>query len=105
MISVATRWEGTPEAMRAVEAGSRAAKAQHESWGAKNPRLMRPLTGTGGMEVALYVTDFDSMEDYGRFWDQVSASDWFTQLQADVAAAFPDLRMADTVVMYDAIAD
>ena len=57
------------------------------------------------MEVALYVTDFDSMEDYGRFWDQVSASDWFTQLQADVAAAFPDLRMADTIVMYDAIAD
>ena len=105
MISVATRWEGTPEAMRAVEAGSRAAKPQHESWGAKNPRLMRPGTGTGGMEVALYVTDFESMEDYGRFWDQVSASDWFAQLQTDVAAAFPGLRMADTVVMYDAIAD
>ena len=91
--------------MRAVEAGSRAAKPQHESWGAKNPRLMRPVTGTGGMEVALYVTDFESMEDYGRFWDQVSASDWFVQLQTDVAAAFPGLRMADTVVMYDAIAD
>jgi hypothetical protein len=66
---------------------------------------MRPVTGTGGMEVALYVTDFDSMEDYGRFWDQVSVSDWFTQLQTDVAAAFPGLRMADTIVMYDAIAD
>ena len=105
MISVATRWEGTPQAIHGVEVGSRAAKSQHEQWGAQNPRLMRPATGTGGMETALYVCDFDSMEAYGRFWDQVSTSDWFEQLRKDVADAHPQLRMADQVVMYDAIAD
>ena len=105
MITVATRWEGTPQAIHAVEAGSRAAKPQHEEWGAKTPRLMRPVTGTGGMEVALYSCDFDSMEAYGRFWDQVLVSDWFVQLRKDVAEAHPQLRMADQVVMYNAIAD
>ena len=105
MITVATRWEGTPQAIHAVEAGSRAAKPQHEEGGAKNPRLMRPVTGTGGMEVALYICDFDSMEAYGRFWDQVLVSDWFVQLRKDVAEAHPQLRMADQVVMYNAIAD
>ena len=105
MISVATRWEGTPQAIHGVEVGSRAAKSQHEQWGAQNPRLMRPVTGTGGLETALYVCDFDSMEAYGRFWDQVSTSDWFVQLRKDVADAHPQLRMADQVVMYDAIAD
>jgi|TARA_B100000401_G_C52094498_1_gene388181 hypothetical protein len=105
MITVATRWEGTPQAIHAVEAGSRAAKVQHENWGAKNPRLLRPVAGSGGMEVAIYVTDFASMEEYGKFWDQVAASDWFLQLQKDVAAAHPDLRMAEQVVMYNAIAD
>tara|TARA_B100001029_G_scaffold159753_1_gene147273 strand:- start:33 stop:365 length:333 start_codon:yes stop_codon:yes gene_type:complete len=105
MITVATRWEGTPQAIHAVEAGSRAAKVQHETWGAKNPRLLRPVAGSGGMEVAIYVTDFASMEEYGKFWDQVAASDWFLQLQKDVAAAHPDLRMAEQVVMYNAIAD
>jgi hypothetical protein len=74
-------------------------------WGAANPRLMRPVTGAGGLEIALYVCDFDSMEAYGRFWDQVSASDWFVQLRKDVAAAHPQLRMADQQIMYDAIAD
>ena len=63
------------------------------------------ISGTGGMETALYVCDFDSMEAYGRFWDQVSTSDWFVQLRKDVADAHPQLRMADQVVMYDAIAD
>jgi|TARA_B100000131_G_scaffold309428_1_gene339907 hypothetical protein len=105
VITVATRWEGTPQAIHAVEAGSKAAKPQHEAWGAKNPRLMRPVTGSGGLEVALYVTDFDSMEEYGRFWDQVSASEWYVQLQKDVAAAHPELRMAEQMVMYNAIAD
>ena len=63
-----------------IEAGSKAAKPQHEAWGAKASRLMRPVTGSGGLEVALYVTDFDSMEEYG-FWDRVSASEWYVQLQ------------------------
>ena len=57
------------------------------------------------MKVAIYETDFASMEQDGKFWDQVAASDWCLQLQKDVAAAHPDLRMAEQVVMYNAIAD
>ena len=42
---------------------------------------------------------------FGSFWDQVLVSDWFVQLRKDVADAHPQLRMADQVVMYNAIAD
>ena len=45
------------------------------------------------------------MEEYGRFWDQVSASEWYVQLQKDVAAAHPELRMAEQMIMYNAIAE
>jgi|TARA_B100000085_G_scaffold34339_2_gene28216 hypothetical protein len=30
-------------------------------------------------------------------------SDWFVQLQRDVSAAHPDLRMVETTVLYDAL--
>jgi hypothetical protein len=103
MITAVTRWEGTTGAIHAVEVGSQAARAQHEAWGAQNPRLLRPLAGSNGLEVAYYTCDFPSMEAWGAFQDQVMASEWFTQLQRDVGAAHPDLRMAETTVLYDVI--
>jgi hypothetical protein len=103
MITVVTRWEGSPGAIHAVEEGSRAARPQHEAWGAQNPRLLRPAAGSGGLEVAFYTLDFPSMAAWGAFQDQMMASDWFVQLQRDVGAAHPDLRMADTTILYDAI--
>ncbi len=103
MITVVTRWEGSPGAIHAVEVGSRAARSQHEAWGAQNPRLLRPAVGSGGLEVAFYTLDFSSMAAWGAFQDQMMASDWFVQLQRDVGAAHPDLRMADTTILYDAI--
>jgi hypothetical protein len=103
MITAVTRWEGSPGAIHAVEEGSRAARPQHEAWGAQNPRLLRPAVGSGGLEVAFYTLDFPSMAAWGAFQDQMMASDWFVQLQRDVAAAHPTLRMADTTILYDAI--
>ena len=105
MITAWTRWEGTPSAMEGVVAGSKAAKPLHESMGAKNARLMRPLTGPGGFEVATYLIDFDDAEAFGRLQDQMLESDWVVQLRKDVAAAHPDLRMADQGLVYNAISD
>ena len=102
-ITVVTRWEGNLASMHAAEEGSRAARAHHEAWGVQNPGLLRPATGSGGLEVAFYTCDFPSMAAWGAFQDQVMASDWFTQLQLEVGAAHPDLQMVDVAVLYDAI--
>lgn len=91
--------------MEAVEAGSKVAKPIHESMGAKNARLMRPMTGPNGFEIATYLIDFDDAESFGRFQDQILGSDWLAQMRKDVAAAHPELRMADQGLMYNAIAD
>ncbi len=103
MITVVTRWEGTPAGIHGVEVGSQAARSQHEAWGAKNPRLLRPAAGSGGLQVAFYTLDFPTMAAWGEFQDQMVGSDWFVQLQRDVSAAHPDLRMVETTVLYDAL--
>lgn len=105
MITAVTRWTGTPAGLALVEAGSRAAKSEHMSWGANNCRFMRPIAGQGGMGIGFYICEFDSMSAFGAFQDSVLASDWFKQMQKDVAAGHPEITMDGTTVMYDAIAD
>ena len=45
LITQITTWEGTPAAIEAVVVGSREAAPIHEGLGAKNPRLMRAVSG------------------------------------------------------------
>ena len=61
LITQTTTWEGTPAAIEAVVAGSREAAPIHEGLGAKNPRLMRSVSG-GDVHQVEYMIDFDSFE-------------------------------------------
>ncbi|MFL3016772.1 MAG: hypothetical protein ACJZ2F_04425 [Acidimicrobiales bacterium] len=44
-ITQVTTWTGTPAAIELLEAASKQSAPFHESLGAKNPRLMRGITG------------------------------------------------------------
>ena len=70
LITQITTWEGTPAAIEAVVAGSREAAPIHEGLGAKNPRLMRSVSG-GDVHQVEYMIDFDSFEAQGKFSDAI----------------------------------
>ena len=102
-ITAVTKWEGTPSAITLVVAGSKAAVEVHESLGAKNPRLLRDVNG--GLGVAHYAIDFDSVEAYGAFMDAMRAHEWWSQTTGAVAEAYPELQMKGTTVFYNALDD
>ena len=100
-ITAVTTWECTPAAMELLVAGSNAAVELHESLGAKNARLLRDSHGSP--TVAHYAIDFDSHEAYGAFTDAIMAHEWWTQMTATVAEAYPDVQMKGTTVFHDAL--
>jgi hypothetical protein len=102
-ISVITTWEGTPAALILLTEASRASAAIHVSLGAKNPRLLEPMTG-GDVNRRHYVFDFDSIEDWASFVTRIRASDWWATTQKVVADAHPNLRLIGQAVMTNAIA-
>ncbi|MEC7144695.1 MAG: hypothetical protein VXW59_03850 [Actinomycetota bacterium] len=102
LITQITTWEGTPAAIEAVVAGSREAAPIHEGLGAKNPRLMRSVSG-GDVYQGEYMIDFDSFEAQGKFSDAIVDGEWWTGMMQAVAAAYPDLRNAGTRLTYNAI--
>jgi hypothetical protein len=71
--------------------GSRLAGPIHESLGAQNPRLMRSFAG-GDLYRVEYMIDFDSFEACGAFTDAMLGHEWFVQMTANVAAAYPELK-------------
>ena len=75
LITQITTWEGTPAAIEAVVAGSREAAPIHEGLGAKNPRLMRSVSG-GDVHQVEYMIDFDSFEAQGKFSDAIVDGEW-----------------------------
>jgi hypothetical protein len=74
LVTAITTWEGTPTAIEGVVAGSQAAAPIHESFGAKNPRLMRSFAG-GDVHRVEYMIDFDSFEACGAFTDAMMQSE------------------------------
>ncbi|MFZ8877150.1 MAG: hypothetical protein ACO2Z4_07015 [Ilumatobacteraceae bacterium] len=102
LITQITTWEGTPAAIEAVVVGSREAAPNHEGLGAKNPRLMRAVSG-GDVHRVEYMVDFDSFEAHGKFSDAIVEGEWWTGMMQAVAAAYPDLRNCGTRLMYNAI--
>ena len=102
LITQITTWEGTPAAIEAVAAGSREAAPIHEGLGAKNPRLMRSVSG-GDVHQVEYMIDFDSFEAQGKFSDAIVDGEWWTGMMQAVAAAYPDLRNGGTRLTYNAI--
>ena len=77
--------------------------ALHVSLGAKNPRLLEPMTG-GDVNRRHYVFDFDSIEDWASFVTRIRASEWWATTQKVVADAHPNLRLIGQAVMTNAIA-
>jgi hypothetical protein len=101
LITQITTWEGTPTAIEAV-VGSRETTTVYEGLGAKNPRIMRSVSG-GDVHRVEYTIDFDSLEAHERFSDAIVAGEWWASMMAAVAAAYPDLRNCGTRLMYKAI--
>lgn len=101
LITQITTWEGTPTAIEAA-VGSREAASVYEGLGAKNPRLMRSVSG-GDVHRVEYMIDFESFEAHERFSDAIVAGEWWTSMMAAVAAAYPDLGNCGTRLMYKAI--
>jgi hypothetical protein len=94
LVTAITTWDGTPAGIEAVIEGSRLAGPIHESLGARNPRLMRSFAGSDLYRVE-YMIDFDSFEACGAFTDAMLGHEWFVQMTANVAAAYPELKTAE----------
>ena len=101
-ITQVTTWTGTPAAIELLEAASKQSAPFHESLGAKNPRLMRGITGSFST-VAFYTLDFDSMEAYGAWCDALLQSEWWDATAQAIAEAHPDLEMSSQNVFYDGL--
>lgn len=100
-ITAVTTWECTPASLPVLVEGSREAAPLHESMGAKNARLLRDSHGSN--TVAHYALDFDSHEAYGAFIDAMRAHEWWSQLEAAVAEAHPNVLLKGTTVFYDVL--
>ncbi|MDA3040531.1 MAG: hypothetical protein O3C27_13580 [Actinomycetota bacterium] len=92
-----TIWEGTPEALLLLIEASKEAAPIHESFGAKNPRILQAQLG-GQSDRLHYAVDFDSVEDFGKFADKLESSGWMAETRKYVAAAYPNLKMISTVL-------
>ncbi len=101
-ITQVTTWTGTPAAIELLEAASKQSAPFHESLGAKNPRLMRGVTGSFST-VAFYTLDFDSMEAYGAWCDALLQSEWWDTTAEAISDAHPDLEMTSQNVYYDGL--
>lgn len=92
-----TIWEGTPEALLLLIEASKESAPIHESFGAKNPRILEAQLG-GQSDRLHYAIDFDSVEDFGKFADKLESSGWMAETRKNVAAAYPNLKMISTVL-------
>jgi len=101
-VTAITLWEGTPAALILLAEGSKNAAKEHIKLGAKNPRLLEPITGGNPLQRH-YVLDFDSMEDYAAFISKVHGTEWWTTMQKTVADAYPHLRGISQSVVFNSI--
>ena len=92
-----TIWEGTPEALLLLVEASKAAAPIHESFGAKNPRILQAQFG-GQYDRMHYCIDLNSAEEFGKFADQIESSGWMAETRQTVAAAYPNLRLIQQVL-------